>query len=396
MAIETRVHTKVDRLRAAMPAVLATGYFNVGTYGPLPEVALDAAESLLRADFERGRIAPGSYIHNRDRNRRVAALAAELFGADADEIALTHSASEGLNIALAGVRWDPGDEIVTTTEEHPGLLLPLALLSNRYGVVTRYAGIGGADAEVVAALEEKITSRTRAIALSHVLWSTGAILPLREICDMARQNNLLVIVDAAQSAGHVPIDLHATGVDVYAMAGQKWLCGPEGTGLVYVRRDRFSDIAPTYARYGQFDQGGYYLPGSGASRYEIGEFSGPAVSAQEATLRWLRDDVGLDWAYSRISDLGARFRRQIEAVPGVSVITPETAMGGIVNFNIENMLPQDVTTALFERGYTIRNVDTRPCTVSARASIGWWNTEDEVDGLSQAVADLPAPVGQRT
>ena len=174
----------------------------------------------------------GTYVENRERNRRFAAMAATIFGADADEIALTHSATEGLGTALMGMTWSPGDEIITTFQEHPGLMLPLALLARRFGVVTRYADIGDGASGVVEALASRITSRTRVIAVSHVLWSTGAVLPLREISALARQHELMVVVDGAQSAGQVPVDLHAMGIDAYAMAGQKWLCGPEATGLL--------------------------------------------------------------------------------------------------------------------------------------------------------------------
>ena len=182
----------------------------------------------LAASSSRGGSFPAPTIENRERNRRFAAMAAAIFGADADEIALTHSATEGLGTALMGMTWSPGDEIVTTFEEHPGLLLPLALLARRFGVVTRYADIGDGASGVVEALASRITSRTRVIAVSHVLWSTGAVLPLREISELARQHELMVVVDGAQSAGQVPVDLHAMGIDAYAMAGQKWLCGPGG------------------------------------------------------------------------------------------------------------------------------------------------------------------------
>ena len=106
------------------------------------------------ASWSRGRIVPGAYVENRERNRRFAAMAAEIFGADGDEIALTHSATEGLGTALMGMTWSPGDEIITTFEEHPGLLLPLALLARRFGVVTRYADIGDGSSGVVEALAE--------------------------------------------------------------------------------------------------------------------------------------------------------------------------------------------------------------------------------------------------
>ena len=393
MAVQTATDARVDALRQQLPAVLATGYFNTGSNGPIPRVACEAVEDAIRRELEQGRIVPGKYQSNRDRNRHVAAMAADMFGADADEIALTHSASEGLNAALMGMTWDAGDEIVSTTEEHPGLLLPLALLARRHGVVTRYASIGNDVGGVVEALERTITSRTRVIALSHVLWSTGAVLPLREIADLARDNEVMVVVDGAQSAGQVPVDLHALGIDAYAMAGQKWLCGPEGTGLLYVRRDRFPDIAPTYARYGQFEPSGYFMPAAGAMRYEIGEFYSPAIAAQAAVLAWLRDDVGLAWAYDRIATLGAHFRDRLTRIDGVSVFTPADAMAGLINFAVAGLSPQEAAARLYERGYTIRYVDYKPCTVCARASVGWWNTEQEVAGLVAAIADLAAKAG---
>ena len=394
MAVGTATDAKVETLRAQLPAVQTTGYFNTGSNGPIPIAAFAAADVEARRELEQGRIVPGTYMENRDRNRRFAAMAATIFGAEADEIALTHSATEGLGTALMGMTWSPGDEVITTFEEHPGLMLPLALLARRFGVIIRYADIGDGGSRVVEALADRITSRTRAIAVSHVLWSTGAVLPLREISELARRNEVMVIVDGAQSAGQVPVDLHGMGIDAYAMAGQKWLCGPEATGLLYVRRYRFADIAPTYARYGQFEPSGYFIPAQGAARYEIGEFYSPAIAAQEAALRWLREEVGLDWAYDRIAALGAEFRRRLTSIDGVTVVTPGEPMAGLVNFTIAGLSPQEVTAHLYDRGYTIRYVEYAPCTVSARASVGWWNTEEEVAGLAAAIADLtPADRG---
>ena len=221
MAVETVADAKVASLRAQLPAVQTTGYFNTGSNGPIPIVAFEAADAIARRELLQGRIVPGTYVENRERNRRFAAMAATIFGADADEIALTHSATEGLGTALMGMTWSPGDEIITTFQEHPGLMLPIALLARRFGVVTRYADIGDGASGVVEALACRITSRTRVIAVSHVLWSTGAVLPLREISALARQHELMVVIDGAQSAGQVPVDLHAMGIDAYAMAGQK-------------------------------------------------------------------------------------------------------------------------------------------------------------------------------
>lgn len=392
MTIET-TDAKVKTLRAQLPAVTRTGYFNTGSNGPIATIVTAAADAMSRQELEQGRIVPGTYESNRDHNRHVAAVAARIFGADGDEIALTHSACEGLNIALMGLTWNAGDEVVTTVEEHPGLLLPLAMLAHRYGVVLRSAPIGDGSGDVVANIEGQITSRTRVIALSHLLWSTGAVLPLRAIANLAREHKLIFIVNGAQSAGQVPVDLHALGIDANAMAGQKWLCGPEATGLLYVRRDRFADIDPTYVRYGQFDASGYFLPAAGAMRYEIGEFYHPAIVGQLAALEWLRDDVGLDWAFDRISTLGADFWCRLSQVDGVSVVTQAISMAGLVHFNVAGLSPDVVAARLFDRGYTIRHVESKPSTVSARASVGWWNTEEEVAGLVSAIAEMAREVG---
>ncbi len=388
MIASTTIDPKVDHLRKRLPAVARTGYFNVGTNGPLPVEAHDAlAEATLRELYE-GRIVPGVYEGNRVRNARVRAVIAGMFGADPLEIGLTHSTGEGLNTALFGLNWRRDDEILTTNLEHPALFAPLGLLAHRFGVVVRYADIGTGGGDVVGALEAMVTPRTRVIALSHVMWSSGAVIPLADVAEMAHRNGVMVVADAAQAAGQVPIDLHALGVDAYAMAGQKWLCGPEGTGALYVRMERLADIRPTNIRYAQVDPSGYVMPVAGANRYEIGEFYGPAILAQEAALLFLRDTVGLDWLYNRVAMLGQRCWESLERLDGVTVTTPKHAMAGLVCFETEGVTPQDMAARLYERNITIRYVAYPPGPSVARVACGWWNTEEEIDTLAAAVAEI--------
>ena len=388
MVVEVAIDPKVERLRQQVPAVLGTGYLNAGTNGPLPLVARDAMAEAFGRELEIGRIVPGVYEGGFARNRAVAATAAGMFGADPDEIALSHSTGEGMSAVLMGLRWEAGDEVVTTNLEHPCLLNPLALLAHRFGVVTRMADVGTGGGDVVGAIAAAIGPRTRMIALSHVMWSTGAVVPLAEIAALARERRLFLLVDGAQSAGQIPIDLHRLGVDAYAMPGQKWLCGPEATGFLYVRRDRFADVAPTFLRYATFDTSGYLIPNPTAARYEIGEFFGPAIETQQAALTWLRDEVGLDWAYARIAELGRRCHAGLSRGPHLTVLTPPDRMAGLVNLSTPLMRPQELVAALFARGLTIRYVDTRPCPVTARVATGWWNTEEEIDRLVAAVGEI--------
>ncbi|MGI8643580.1 MAG: aminotransferase class V-fold PLP-dependent enzyme, partial [Thermomicrobiales bacterium] len=270
-AVSTTPDTeKVERLRSQLPAVNTTGYFNSGTNGPLPMAALDTLYEAAKKECEVGRIVPGVYEGGWKRNQRVRVLLAEMMGADSSEMALTHSTSEGISTALNGLTWERGDEVITTNLEHPGLMTPLSLLAHRWGITIKVIDIGDGGGDVAGVIESAITSRTRAIALSHVMWSSGAVIDLRQIADLARKHNAITVVDAAQAAGQVPIDLHAFGIDAYAMPGQKWLCGPEASGALYVRSESIGLFQPSYLRYAQTDGTGFLIPAAGANRYEIG------------------------------------------------------------------------------------------------------------------------------
>lgn len=157
-----------------------------------------------------------------------------------------------------------------------------------------------------------------------------------------------------------------------------------------MRASRFADIAPTHVRYAQADLSGYVLPAPGARRYEMGEAYAPSILGMEAALLWLRDDVGFDWLHQRIVTLADRFLDGLAAMPELTVCSPKGKIGGLVCFNVARMEPAAVAAALYERGQTIRYVAYPPGPTVARASIGWWNTEDEVDALLREISALAA------
>ncbi|MGH2561413.1 MAG: aminotransferase class V-fold PLP-dependent enzyme [Thermomicrobiales bacterium] len=384
------VEPKVDQVRDRMPAARQTGYFNAGTNGPLPDIVVNALTAAAQRELDAGRINPTFYGEAKSDCQRLRERFASIFGADAGEIALTRSTTEGVNIALMGLDWQRGDEIITTNLEHPGIMVPLALIAHRYGVVIRIADIGNGGGEVVGAIAAQLTNRTRAIAVSHVMWSTGAVMPLQQIAEVAHDRGVLVVVDAAQAAGQVPVNLHELGVDAYAISGQKWLCGPGGTGALYIRRERHADVRPTYIRSATTEPTGYLLPPPGAVRYEIGEFYTPALIGQGAGLTWLQDEIGFDWIYERVAALGERCWQGLINLDGVTVITPRDSKAGLICFAVDGWHPREVMEALFQRGHTIRYVEYAPGPTVARVSCGWWCTEEEVDGLVEAVGEIAA------
>ena len=379
---------KLARLREELPAVALTGYFNAGTNGPLPRVVHDAIVNASCRDLTKGRIGPDLYHGVMADSQSVRNLFAEIFKSSPSEVALTRSTSEGLNIALAGMTWRPGDEIITVQLEHVCLFAAIGLIAHRHGATIKIVDIGNGGGDVVAQLEKAITSRTRAIAISHVQWSSGAVMPLKEIAAMASARGILTLIDAAQAAGQVAVDFHDLGVDAYAVSGQKWLCGPSGSGALFVSANGMGQIQPTYLRYGAFDPYGFVMPPEGAKRYEMGETFNPAVQGQAAGLRWLRDEVGFDWLTARVKALGERCHAGLSEIDGIAVTTPTQNMAGLICFSVEGKNVKDVSDAVFQRGYTIRSVDQRPGPAAVRVSTGWWCTEDEVDSLVSAIAEV--------
>jgi len=402
MATEAQVRERVGsvaaderlaRVRAEMPAVEAEVYFNTGTNGPLPRRSVDATIALAEEELAHGRIGPAVHARSKAMKDDARAKFATLLACGPDEIALTHCTTEGMNIALHGLDWRPGDEIVTSVTEHPGGLYPVYVLRDRRGVRVRQTEIGMPGLDPVAALKRALTPRTRAVVLSHVCWSTGMVLPLRELSDLAHEVGALFICDAAQSCGMVPSHVSDLGVDAYACSGQKWLCGPDGTGALFLRRDRFGEVAQTYVNWQAFthcDTDGYFVPAAGAARYEAATLYPPAVAGLGASLGWLADDVGWDWIYARIAALGGACYDALAQVSGVTMHTPREQMAGLVHFTLGDLPPADVTAWLGERGILIRHV---PRPAVNRVSTGFYNTEEEIAQLASALTELATSRG---
>lgn len=379
---------KLAAIREEMPAVRACAYLNTGTNGPLPRRAHDTLLAETRRELEDGRIVPETYPHISVIKLEARTRIAALLGCDPGEVALTHNTTEGMNIALMGLTWRPGDEVVTSRLEHPGGLYPLYILKQRFGITLRVTDIGGESGDPVAELQRALTPRTRAVVLSHVSWATGRVLPVRELADVAHAAGALLICDAAQSGGMVPVRVADLGVDAYACSGQKWLCGPDGTGALYVRRDRLGDIAQTYAGYSAFsacDTDGNFVPTKGAIRFEAVTLFPPSVAALNASLEWIERSVGWEWAYSRIAALGRACYDALAALPGVTMRTPRDEIAGLVAFTVAGIEPLELTKRLGERGIIIRHL-IEPAV--NRVSTGFYNSSDDIARLVVGIREM--------
>ncbi len=381
--------THLERLRQDLPATRSTIYLNTGTFGPLPVGAIEAMQEQLTSELQNGRLGAAAFekigaIYQSARQR-----VARLLHADEDEIALTDNTGEGLNIICFGLNWQPGDEIITTNHEHFSLLAPLYQLRQRYGVVVRVADLGpDAGRPALEAINSLVSERTRLLALSHVSWSTGARLHISEVGAWGRERGIPVLIDGAQSAGAIPLDMHELGVDFYAMPGQKWLCGPDGTGALYARKEALPLVDSTYVGYWSAADahGEEWQLQPNARRFEVGGRQTAAIAGQAAALAWLEEHVGHEWMYTRIADLHTYAYQALQSVPGLAVLTPVPGDSGLLTFTLPGQNPDDVVVRLRTQ-YRIA-IRTIPEMQALRVSTGFYNTQEEIDTLVRALSEI--------
>ncbi|HEY7022887.1 MAG TPA: aminotransferase class V-fold PLP-dependent enzyme [Ktedonobacterales bacterium] len=383
---------KIARIRAEFPVIQRYRYFNAGTNGPLPQRTHDTLVANAQREATEGRISQAAFTNLLQNLSDMRMAAAKLLRCDASEITLTRNTTEGMNIALMGLNWRAGDVVVTATTEHPGGLHPVYLLHQRYGVTVRMTQIGLPEVDPVEELRAALSHGARAVVLSHVNWATGMVLPVRELADLAHQAGALFICDAAQAAGMVPSNVYDLGVDAYACSGQKWLCGPDGTGALFVRKERRSDIQQTFMGYfgvqpGMSDHDGNYVPASGGERYEASLGYPGGLKGLQTSLNWIGEEVGWEWVYQRIATLGRYCYDALSALDGVTLLTPREWMAGLVHFRVNGIAPADLTTKLDAAGFLIR--DTHDPDAN-RVSTGFYNTEAEIDDLCRAIQDIRA------
>jgi len=381
-------------LRAGLPATRAGIYLNTGTAGPLPAEAAAAMAEVAGRELAVGRATREAYEELLARLDEARAVVAAVLGTGMDLVAMTHSTTEGINLALGTVDWRRGDRAVTTSLEHPGVTGPLALLRDRLGVevVEAEIGDGGDDDQTMAALETAAAGgRTRAIVASHVAWSTGALLPAAAIAALARRCGSVGILDGAQSAGAIPLAVDEIDADFYALSGQKWLLGPEGTGALAVGRSVVSSVLPSVG--GFFAASTPYAMGRealwpDARRFETAGLHKPSIVGLARSAGWISMFAGLPWAHERAARLAAGAADRLAVTPGVTLVTPRARMATLVSFRVAGWSADEVAEALGRRVHAI--VRSIPGLDAVRLSVAFFTTDEELRRVLDAVEELAA------
>ena len=381
---------RVEAVRAQLPVTADYVYMNAGTNGPIALPVHEAMREHEERELREGRVGARARAISQECEAASRQAIASVVGASAGDIALAHHTTEGINIICWGLRWQPGDEILSSDLEHTSGLLPPYGVARRFGCRLRILRLQEAEGDPTDAIVDAITEATKLVIVSHVAYSTGQRLDVRRITEAAHAAGGRILVDGAQSVGVLPIDVNELSVDFYTISGQKWLGGPVGTGGLYVSPKECDALDQTFLGYHSIlakDYDGTYQPRAGALRFEAASFHDPSLAGQAASVDWLRNVVELDWAYARIAEQATKTRQQLRAVPGVRILTPEGdgRQAGLISFIVEGTDPQALIEALARRQILGRYIPSPYC---ARVSIGFYTTDEEIAQLCQAVDEI--------
>jgi cysteine desulfurase/selenocysteine lyase len=324
--------------------------------------------------------------------------AAEFIGArSADEIVFTRGTTEGINLVAAswGERHlQAGDVILLTELEHHSNLVPWQMLAQRRGAQLRFVPVTGDEGLLdLSQLDRWLNSEVKLFAFTHISNSMGTVNPVAELCARARQVGAVTLIDAAQSAGHLPLEVQAWGCDFLAFSSHK-ICGPTGFGVLYGRSERLAAMPP-YQGGGEmileveFRQATFKLP---PHRFEAGTPDISGAIGTKAAMDYL-DAIGREAIFRHDQALAQEAADRLRAIPGVRVFGPRTGRAGVVSFLLDQVHAHDIVTVADQYGIALRGGHhcTQPLMrklgveSTARASFYFYNTPDEVDRLIEAV-----------
>lgn len=383
----------VARARAETPGTAHVAHFNNAGSSLPPTPVLDAVHAHL--DLE-ARI--GGYEAEAEAEaglQRTRTALAEMLNCAPTEIALVENATVGWDMAFHSLSFGPGDRILTSVSEYASNYLAFLQVARRTGAVVE-AVPNDADGQLdPEALERMIDGRVRLIAVTHVPTNGGLVNPVREIGRIARAHGIVFLLDACQSAGQMPLDVEEIGCDLLSSTGRKYLRGPRGTGFLYVRRTLLDSLEPPFidlhaATWVAPDR---YVLRPDARRFENWE---NYVAGQVGL--GVAIDYALSWGLEAIRDrvvlLADRLRERLETVPGARVHDLGRERCGIVTFAVEGRPAEAVKAALAARGVNVSvsttsstrlDMEARGLEELVRASVHYYNTEEEIERLIEAV-----------
>ncbi len=376
-------------VRDQFPLTRERAYFNTGGLGASPYVVIEPVKRKmdeLEAISEVG--------HTEEIWTAVKAKAARILGAEPAEVTLTSCATEGINIVVNGLPLKRGDEVITTTHEHVGGILPWLARQKLDGIVLKpFEPSTKSREENLESIASLITNRTKAISVSHVTTTTGQELPVKEIAKLAKEKGLWYFLDGAQVPGMKPLNVKEIGCDFYAASGHKWLLGPKRTGLLYVRKELLDTVRPIFV--GAYSDNGFDLMTGKiefhptAQRYEYGTYNVPLMVGLGAAIDFLQT-IGMENVWKRNQALSTRVYDGLSEIRTVEILSPPEASdrGAMITFRMTNRKIDKVQAFLAEK-YKLRTRFVGEANLNGlRISTHIYNNFEEVERLIKGVKEV--------
>ncbi|MDH6522214.1 cysteine desulfurase/selenocysteine lyase [Streptomyces sp. SAI-090] len=386
----------VARARADTPGCATVTHFNNAGAALMPRQVIEATTRHLHLEAQTGGYEAA--------DRAAASIeavydsAARLLGCDRDEIALVDNATRAWDMAFYGIPFRPGDRVLTSMAEYGSNFIAYLQVAERYGVQVDVVPNDEHGQISVDALRAAVDERVRVISITHVPTNGGLVNPAAEVGKIAREAGALYLLDACQSVGQLDVDVREIGCDLLSTTGRKYLRGPRGTGLLYVRREVLDRLVPPVldlhaATWTARDR---YEMRPDARRFETWEANYAAVLGLGAAI-----DHALGWGLGRIqrrvTALAEQLRGRLAEIPGVRVRDLGVRLCGITTFTVHGAEADRVKSSLAEQGINVSvsrtastrlDMDDRGLGEVIRASVHYYNTEEEVTELVRAVRAL--------
>ncbi|MFA9452956.1 MAG: aminotransferase class V-fold PLP-dependent enzyme [Candidatus Aminicenantaceae bacterium] len=358
---------------------------NNGTVGPMPKPVFN---TLIKTFKVQATHPVDVYTYLPMQEEEVRRKVAAFIGASEDEVAIVRNTTEGMNFVANGLDMEAGDEVLISSMEHPGGTHPWKIKEKRYGIKVTEVPIGlppqSVD-EFVGAFETAITPKTRIISVSHTVFISGLMAPLKELCTMAHEKGLLVAADGAHAIGMLDLNMHDLGVDFYATSPYKWLGAPTGVGVFYVRKEVQDKLWPTICT------SGWDSPGS-ARKFETLSQRAVALIIALGEAVDFQNYIGKTRIEKRVKSLAGYFKQELKSIQGTRLHTSEDpyTSGGLTAFSIEGVEPLDIVEHVRQKyNIVIRTVGSEEKgTYGVRVSTHMYINHMEVDMLLEGIKQI--------
>ncbi|VXD18818.1 aminotransferase class V-fold PLP-dependent enzyme [Planktothrix paucivesiculata] len=375
--------------RQNFPALTNKAYFNYGGQGPLSQISMDAiVEGYKYMQFSGPFSGKVNQWQNQETQLTRHLLATEL-GISPETLTFTENVTVGCNIALWGIDWQPGDHLLISDCEHPGILAIIQEIQRRFDLEVSFFPLRETlnQGDPVAMISKYLKPHTRLLVISHILWNTGQVLPLTEIVNLCHNNyNTKVLVDAAQSVGVLPLNLTETGVDFYAFTGHKWFCGPDGLGGLYVSAESLSELSPTFIGWRSImgdEQGKPIAWTPDGKRYEVATSASPLYAALRQAIALHHQQGTATERYQQICQNSEYLWQKLSEIPQIQCLRTSPPEAGLVSFQLtDGKSHKSLVNTLENQGIFLRTLLDPNC---VRACVHYLTLSSEIDQLIDAI-----------